>query len=496
MKVMGEEKKKKKRINTVGWQMSVKERFFYYTGDTARLFCQSILNTFITIFMVFQGIDILKIGGIMLAVKIIDAFDDVIFGFFVDRLDPKRWKGINRLAGKGKYLPWYRVTFFLYPLAIIGFFLMPGSLPEMGKIVWFTVFYLLYDLTSTVTEVPMNSMVMTLTDNVDERSNIFKIKGIIMTIAAIFIGVIWQFLISEQVGLSVTSVSIVSALIFLVMMVPLATSVTEYNPKLKNVEETEEDHYTFREMWHCIKTNKYILIFFVSQIVMTCLQTNTALTTFVSFYCYGNSMVISYATLIAFIPGLILMTQTDRIARKMGKRNAIIFFNMFSGICFIVLYFAGYSIVGLSLSLLLLANLPGTVKMILNTYIAPDTIEYTRYKTGQDCSGIFYSLNSFVTKVTGSVAQSLGMFVLGLFGWISVTATDFADLAAQAVTQPGSAVNALWATNSLIPGLGLLLGCGIMFFYTLKDKDAELMAKCNSGHITREECEAQLSRKY
>ena len=35
-----------------------------------------------------------------------------------------------------------------------------------------------------------------------------------------------------------------------------------------------------------------------------------------------------------------------------------------------------------------------------------------------------------------------------------------------------------------------------MFFYKLKDADVALMAKCNAGEITREECEAQLSNKY
>lgn len=88
------------------------------------------------------------------------------------------------------------------------------------------------------------------------------------------------------------------------------------------------------------------------------------------------------------------------------------------------------------------------------------------------------------------------MFVLGLGGWIDVEATDFADLAAQNIQQPASAIGALWACNALIPAVGCLVGCGILLFYTLKDKDAELMAQCNSGHISREECEAMLSRKY
>ena len=38
---------------------------------------------------------------------------------------------------------------------------------------------------------------------------------------------------------------------------------------------------------------------------------------------------------------------------------------------------------------------------------------------------------------------------------------------------------------------------GIFYlFYKLNDKDVQIMAKCNSGEITREEAERQLSRKY
>ena len=51
--------------------------------------------------------------------------------------------------------------------------------------------------------------------------------------------------------------------------------------------------------------------------------------------------------------------------------------------------------------------------------------------------------------------------------------------------------------GNLIPAIGFAIGAVLLYmFYKLKDKDAELMAKCNAGFITREECEAQLSRKY
>lgn len=101
-----------------------------------------------------------------------------------------------------------------------------------------------------------------------------------------------------------------------------------------------------------------------------------------------------------------------------------------------------------------------------------------------------------MNKATNSIGSSLGLFILGLSGWVSVTATDFADLAAQNIQQPASALNTMWALNTLIPAIGLILAAIILRFYRLKDSDAQLMARCNSGEITREECEARLSKKY
>ena len=91
------------------------------------------------------------------------------------------------------------------------------------------------------------------------------------------------------------------------------------------------------------------------------------------------------------------------------------------------------------------------------------------------------------------------MILLGLFGWISVEAENFKDLellAAQGFTQPDSAINGLWIVYALVPVIGMIISTFFYLAYKLNDKDVQIMAKCNSGEITREEAEAQLSRKY
>ena len=49
---------------------------------------------------------------------------------------------------------------------------------------------------------------------------------------------------------------------------------------------------------------------------------------------------------------------------------------------------------------------------------------------------------------------------------------------------------------ALVPVIGMVISTFFYLGYKLNDKDVQIMAKCNSGEITREEAEALLSRKY
>ena len=135
----------------------------------------------------------------------------------------------------------------------------------------------------------MNSMIVSLTDNMEERDTILKNKGIFAGIFTMLAGVIWTVLISEHVGLPIQAVALVSSVLFFFMMLPLATKVKEHNAELKNAEEAQSaEHYSFKDMLGCIKTNKYVFIILVSALLYTGLQTGGSLGTYAfSFFCFS-----------------------------------------------------------------------------------------------------------------------------------------------------------------------------------------------------------------
>lgn len=487
--------KQKTVISREGWRTTKKERRNYIIGDLGRTLEGYIVTAMMSTFMIFQGIDMTAIAGAMLLVKVIDAFDDVIFGYFVDRIKIAEWKPFKKITGEGKYLPWYRLTFFLFPIFTALFFCMPASWPAAGKIAWFFVFYLLYDLTYTLVEVPMQSMIVTITDNLDERNSILQTKTIASSFATIGAGMFWTIAISEFVGIAIRDVAIVSSVAFFFMMLPMCKGVKEHNVKLANVDPQENEKYSLKDMWNCVKTNKYLMVLLLSTVITSCLQTGSALGTLVSYYHFNNSLIMAIPIVISIIPVLIAQMQTKKLVKKYGKLKVFMICGIVGALIQMSIYFAG-PVFAICCTLLVLQAPFSNVSTVAKSFFMPDTIEYTRYKTGKDCSGICNALSSFVTKLTASVSSSLGLFILGLSNYIPVEAESFEDLAAAGVTQPQEALDVMWLVYALIPLVGTLLGVVVMCIYKLKDQDVALMAKCNAGEITREECEAQLSRKY
>ena len=492
---------KKPIIDKSLWRTSKSQRKKYYLSDLARTSEGALVTSFMTMFLLMQGIDLTKMAGVMLVVKIIDSFDDVIFGFLIDRLKLDNLHGrLKKMAGTGRYLPWYRLVFWMFPLFTAMFYLMPVNVPQGVKLAWFFIFYLLYDLTYTLVEVPMNSLAVSITDNLEERNTIIQNRGILNNNVIMILGIILYALFSEKVGIPMKYCMVGASIVFFFCMIPVTKGVEEYNTELKNVDEDENAHYTFADMIECIKTNKYMFILLLSSVITSCLATGGTLANFVAYYHFGSSLVFAIPIAIAAVPGFIAQLNTAKIVKKFGKIRSIVVMGLLGGIPLLMIFFVGPGKetprLILLCSLLAIQALPGNVSLLAKSFLIPDTIEFTRYKTGKDCSGIFFAMNSFVTKLTSSVAASFGLFLLGKAGWNNITATDFADIEAQGIAQPESALNMLWIVYALIPAIGTILGVLVMSLYKLRDNDIELMTKCNAGEITRRECEAQLSREY
>ena len=145
------------------WCTSNKERKSYYLYLSGQNMIYTMITSFLTTYLLFQGVDPVKSGTVMLIVKIWDAINDAIFGCIFDKV---------KFKSKQKFLPWLKISLPIIPLATALLYMIPNGAGEMVKLLWFAIFYLIWDTVYTLCDVPIHGMVTVMTDNLDERTSI------------------------------------------------------------------------------------------------------------------------------------------------------------------------------------------------------------------------------------------------------------------------------------------------------------------------------------
>lgn len=441
----------------------------------------AIVNNYLVTYMMMIGIDIGMTATVMLAVKIWDAVNDALFGWIFDKVKFK----------KGKCLPWIRISSVVMPLATIFLFIIPSAAGQTLKLVWFTVAYLLWDFAYTLCDTPVYSMVTTMTDNVGERNKLMSVRQIFAGVGMGVTGILGTVLVSENVGMSFSAVSVVVAIGGFITMLPICFWGVE-----RGNTGIEEETFTLREMFRYLRKNKYLLLFFCGVLLCNMLATSNGLGMFISYYLFGSSLFNLLLSAIAALPALILALFIPKILEKIDKYYFFIGCMVAQIVLGVIMFATGYQNMIVTIILITLRALPLSAATVTAFMFTPDCAEYGKFVSGTDAKGITFAIQSFTGKLASAIASSLSMIIIGWFGWISVNASSFAELEALGVTQPQQALDGLWFTYVLVPAIGQLLALIPLSFYKLRDKDVRIMIRCNFGEITREEAEQQLSKKY
>ncbi|MEE0110939.1 MAG: MFS transporter [Oscillospiraceae bacterium] len=465
------------------YMTTFKERLSYWTYFIGQNIYYNITAAFISTYLAMQGIDLAKVAVVLLIVKVWDAVNDPIFGYIFDKVKFK--------SGQ-KSLPWLRIATALIPVVTILLFSIPSALSETGKLVWFGVAYVLWDTVYTLTDVPAYAMLNTMTDNLPERNTLLSVNRVFSGAGVLIYGVVLPLLISESVGMSASWAVAILSVFSALTMVPLSVNCKERNYK----PEEDDESFSPKQMLQYLGKNKYLLTYYGGYCATDALKTSSAVTLFVSFYLFGNSLYSIVLNILNMVPGVFAAMLMPTILKRFDKFKTLFWCNIVNILLGLVIYFTGYGNQALFLTLTCIRTVPMSLVGILAFMFTPDCAEYGEYKSGISAKGITFAIQTFSVKITGAVSSSLALALLGLFRWISVEAESFEQLAALNVQQSTGALNGLWIVYALVPVIGMIISTFFYLGYKLNDKDVQIMAKCNSGEITREEAEALLSRKY
>ena len=474
----------KLKSTPAGWETSPLERksyYLYFAGQNAIYF---LLANYLTTYLAFCGVNLVKAGGVMLAVKIWDAINDALFGVIFDSVKFK--------SGK-KYLPWLKVSSLLIPAATILLFCIPRGSGEMVKLAWFAIAYILWDTAYTLCDVPIYGAITAMTRNIEERSSMLSYKSIWAGVGIAFITVAGAVLPSEHVGLSWSWVAVATAVFAFATMIPVNKTLQE-----RHAPAPEDENFTIRRMFSYLFRNKYLLIYYIGYFFYSAANISGALTLLSSYYLFNNTLFSLVVSACGTVPSLVFSLLVPTMLKKMDKMKLYKLCCLLMIVLSLVMWLVGYKNVILHIVLYVIRSIPLSIIGVVMFIFTPDCAEYGKYKTGIEAKGITFAIQTFMVKLTAAISSAFVLFILGLksTGWVNVEAESFEDLERLGIVQSEHALNVLWFSYVMVPAIGCLIAYLIWHFYKLNDKDVQIMADCNAGKITKDEAEQSLSRKY
>ena len=126
------------------FQTTKKERFAYslfFLGQNILWGYAGYVETYLTDI----GIAAATAAVILLVPKLWDAVNDILFGYIVDRYTFRNGQ---------KFMPWVRIGTAAIGITTVVLFAIPETMPQSGKVVWFLLAYILFDVCYTVLDAP------------------------------------------------------------------------------------------------------------------------------------------------------------------------------------------------------------------------------------------------------------------------------------------------------------------------------------------------------
>lgn len=413
------------------------------------------------------GITAASIAVILFITKLWDAVNDPLLGILIDKI---RFK-------KGRFLPWLRISLPCLAITSIIVFALPNHANPVAKVVWATLAYAAWDMSYTICDVPMAVLPTSMTENIRERNQLLTMGRYFAMIGITGASVALPIL-QKRVGWF--AVALIFTGVAAITMFPLC-----FKGKERRVVRPEKE-ITLKQMVKYVVGNKYLLIFYLAMFVSGLTNFSQYVTIYFARYTLGNQDIASLISILSMIPTLIIGALLPSVIKRLDKFSLYIASQCVAAVFGVVLYFVGYSNLTLFYVLYFLENIFLSANNILLFTFTPDCLEYGTYHTGERAEGIAASVQTFFSKLVGSISGPIAMLILAGFGFVS----------GENAVQPQSVSKGIWLCYTLLPACGIVLALIILRFYKLRDKDVQIMAQYNNGEITKEEADGLLAEKY
>ncbi len=489
--------KAKKKVETNALTYTAKERNGYLVGMAGQNIIYGIISSGLAFyFSNVIALPAMAISVIMAIARVWDAINDPMMGTFVDKTKSK-W---------GKCRPY---LIFMPIIIMIGTILcfangIYSNNNSFGQnfmiIAWAGVSYILWGMLYTAADIPLWGIASRMTADESKRSNLLSLARMVAGIGGAlgFIMVpIAQALANALPGDS-SKVAQNLQLAFIIVAIVLAiigTILFQFAALAKERVDCDEEKKrgiidNFKIMWG----NKPFRRILISGIIRSPFQLLLILAMPLMTMYFGNNgatadfvknILLQYGPIAIGVFGgqFGAMALTPLLCKKFEKKTIFNLMNIISGVAFAMIFvlylifpttLGGVPIILLSIAFLFASAGVGFI-MVLQSMMIADCVDYEEYRNGTRPDGVFFSGQSFLTKLAAGLAvmiQGLGYMIVG-YETDAITSMNSA-LASGLVTfaeEYKTFAMIMFFLVSIPPAIGMVLSIIPMLKYDLTDKE-------------------------
>lgn len=426
-------------------------KFFYGLASFGTSTVSSIYAALLTIFYQdYLGLTSKWIGIASAIYAVWNAVNDPIFGFVTDSTRTKL----------GRRIPYLRFTAPFLGLTFILVWFAPEGAGDVAQFWWMLVTMLLYDTAYTIVGLVHGALMPELSESDVERNQL-SISSAIFGMLGYILGFLLPDLFRPRPGnmdasflslrMSMVAVGIIAA--FLIILTTL---------KVRERREFAivDEPLRFWESLRYTLTSGPFWIFVSMNFLLTFMN---SIATGAIYYLADYVTQTSTMTLMIYLFGPLALgiPLANVVVKRLGLLRAQQIYCLIGGVGLASMAFMPVNLIPLSL---IVAGMGLSGQQTITYNLLAHVIDEDEVRTGKRREGAFYGANALITKPAQSLALYLTSFILEISGFVTRATNEGEAL----LDQPASALFGIRAIVGLIPGVAMLIGAVLLFFFPLQ----------------------------
>lgn len=426
-------------------KLKLKEKIFYGLGDLSANIMFAAISFYLLYFFVnVGGLKAELASAVFLIAKFWDAVTDYMMGRISDKTKSK-W-GKRRV-----YMLFGAVP---YGLAFLLLWVAPFDADaQVGKMIYYTLAYMLFNTTWTVVYIPYNAITANMTDNYDERTSLNGIRialanvGIILGAALFALFADGQESLFYQLFGDARKAYMLSAAIFaaisIVIMLLCAANIHE---RVDVVEQNDKGFFaTLKEFFKLPEFRNIMMCYLLSMVGFDIIMAVFMFFINDSLGFAGGAMAMVFVA-IPLVCAIASSFVWVKLSEKFNKHKVYTIACIYMAIVLLAAIFVPAKTVWTTVLLCVFAGFGMSAIQILPYASVPDVVEVDEYVNGTRREGAYYGITQFMYKVANGVSIALVSAVLGAFGYVE-------SMDGSVIQQPEAALSAVRVVLGVLPGL-------------------------------------------